>query len=139
MGPEEREARKTRPPIDEVGLTADGFHLTELWQRRMSFYPSGRPDLLTRFVIDALRVQDQVEAGHLAVSSYRMEERLPLIRAKTLVLSGSEDRFASPHVDDFVNGFPAAGYESSKEVWSRWSISFRTEFASALIEFLTDE
>lgn len=45
----DRERRKTRPPIDEVETRADGTHLTELWQRRMSFYPKNRPDLLTRF------------------------------------------------------------------------------------------
>ena len=36
---EDRERRKTRPPIDEVEEKPDGSHLTELWQRRMPFYP----------------------------------------------------------------------------------------------------
>ncbi|MFU8856559.1 MAG: alpha/beta fold hydrolase [Deferrisomatales bacterium] len=95
---EDRERRKTRPPIDEVETRPDGSHLTELWRRRRAFYPKGRSDLLTRFVRDALTVWDRVEEGHRAVNEYRMEERTPLIRAPTLVLCGTEDPFSYPRM-----------------------------------------
>jgi len=108
VGPTERDMRKTRLPIDQVTPRPDGSHLTELWQKRTGFYPDGRLDLLTRFVIDALRVLDMVENGHLAVSAYRMEERLPLVRAKTLVMAGSEDQFALPHVEDLRKRLPGS-------------------------------
>ncbi|MFI0445548.1 hypothetical protein [Actinomadura sp. 6N118] len=35
-------------------------HLTELWQRRQKHYPPGRPDLLSRFVRDALVLGDEL-------------------------------------------------------------------------------
>lgn len=95
---EDRERRKTRPPIDEVAFKEDGSHLTELWQKRMPFYPKRRPDLLTRFVLDALKVWDRVEEGHQAVNRYEMEEKTPLIEARTLVLAGTDDPFSYPRM-----------------------------------------
>lgn len=139
VGPAEREARKSRPPIDEVALRPDGSHLTELWQRRMAFYPPGRPDLLTRFVIDALRVFDEVEKGHLAVSSYRMEERLPLIRAKTLVMAGSEDRFSLPHVGDFVERLPGCRVEIVEGGMVPMVDQLPQAFAAVVTAFLAEE
>ena len=95
---EDRERRKTRPPIDEVKEKPDGAHLTELWQRRMPFYPKSMPDLLRRFVLDALKVWGDVEAGHRAVNVFRMEERVSLIKAPTLVLAGTDDPFSHPRM-----------------------------------------
>lgn len=92
----EREQRKKRSPIDAVQVRGDGSHLTELWQRRMGFYPKNRPDLLTRFVMDALRVSERVEAGHRAVNRYKMERKVSLIKAPTLIIAGAEDPFSFP-------------------------------------------
>jgi pimeloyl-ACP methyl ester carboxylesterase len=72
--------------------------LTELWQKRMPFYPKNRPDILTRFVIDALKVGDRAEEGHQAVNVYRMEEKVPLIKSPTLVVAGTEDPFSFPRM-----------------------------------------
>jgi pimeloyl-ACP methyl ester carboxylesterase len=95
---EDRERRKTRPPIDDVQPKEDGTHLAELWQRRAPFYPKNRPDLLTRFVLDALKIWGRVEEGHQAVNRYKMEEKTPLIKAPTLVLAGTEDPFSFPRM-----------------------------------------
>lgn len=95
---ENRAIRKNRPPIDEVEFNPDGSHLTELWQRRMPFYPKDQPDLLTRFVTDALKIFDRVEEGHRAVNRYKMEIKTPLIQAPTLVLAGSADPFSYPKI-----------------------------------------
>ena len=95
---DDRKRRKTRPPIDEVEFKEDGSHLTELWQKRMPFYPTNRPDLLTRFVIDALKAGNRAEEGHQAVSEYRMEDKTPLIKSPTLVVAGTEDPFSFPRM-----------------------------------------
>ncbi len=95
---EDRERRQSRPPIDEVEERENGSHLTELWQRRLGFYPQGRPDLLTRFVVDALRAGDKMEEGHRAVSAYRMETKVSLIRCPTLLVCGTEDPFSYPRM-----------------------------------------
>ena len=93
---EDREKRKGKPAIDEVKFKEDGSHLTELWQKRMPFYPKNRPDLFTRLVIDALKVGEGMEEGHRAVSRYRMEEKVQQIKTPTLVLGGSADPFSFP-------------------------------------------
>jgi pimeloyl-ACP methyl ester carboxylesterase len=91
-----RAARAHRPAVDAVGQRDDGTHLTELWRRRQSFYPSGRPDLLNRFVRDALAVWPEVEHGHAAVSAYRMEDRTGLVQCPTLCIGAGADPHSFP-------------------------------------------
>jgi pimeloyl-ACP methyl ester carboxylesterase len=95
---EDRERKEDRPPIDEVQFKEDGSHLKELWQRRVGFYPENRPDLLLRYVVDALKAGEGMENGHRAVSRYRMEEKTPLIEAATLVMAGAGDPFSYPRM-----------------------------------------
>lgn len=85
-----------RPPIDHVESAADGAHLGELWAHRRDFYHPGEERFLDAFVADALGVVDHVEAGHHAVNSYRMEERLPLVTARARLLCGAEDEYSRP-------------------------------------------
>ena len=56
--------------LSEAGIEP----FSELWQRRMPFYPNDRSDILTRFVLDALKVNDRMEEGHRAVNIYKMED-----------------------------------------------------------------
>lgn len=82
--------------VDDVATDADGNHLTGLWQLRQPYYPAGRPDLLERFVRDALAV-DPAE-GHRACARYRMEDRVGLVTAPVLLIGASADPFAYPNV-----------------------------------------
>ena len=105
-----RARRAGHPPIDLVEVSADGSHLTELWQRRQGFYPPGRPDLLTRFVRDALVLGSDVEKGHRAVGAYRMEERVSRLRCPVLLIGASGDPYAFPDLQ------PLAGALGGPEV-----------------------
>ncbi|MGJ7503023.1 alpha/beta fold hydrolase [Variovorax sp. ZT5P49] len=102
-----RKARAQRPPIDEVAPSEDGSHLAALWQKRQSFYPLGRPDLLEAFVLDALKVE-RVEEGHRAVASYRMEERIGRVTQPTLIVRATADPFAAPHAEELQHYLPQA-------------------------------
>lgn len=104
----DRERRKHRPPIDEVELHEHGHHLAELWGRRKGFYPAGRHDLLTRFVIDALRAGERAEEGHRAVNAYRMEDKLGRIRCPTLLVCGTEDPFSYPRLSVLAAKLPGS-------------------------------
>jgi pimeloyl-ACP methyl ester carboxylesterase len=84
------------PSIDKVSFSPDGSHLAELWRKRQPYYPADRPDLLHRLIIDALRVFDQVEDGHIAVDTFHMEDLLPRITCPTLLMCGTEDWAAFP-------------------------------------------
>ena len=101
-----RAARAARPPIDHVEPSADGSHLMALWQKRQAFYPAGRPDLLEAFVCDALKADGDVEGGHRAVASYRMEDRIARVRARTLLIRAPQDPFAAPHAAELLQHLP---------------------------------
>lgn len=103
-----RVARAQRPPIDAVEPSPDGTHLAELWQKRQGFYPPERPDLLQAFVLDALKVQGDVEGGHRAVARYEMEGKVARLQAPTLLVHAPNDPFASPHTAEWRHLLPQA-------------------------------
>lgn len=103
-----RERVSLAPPIDHVEVHEDGSHLAALWARRAAFYPSDRPDLVNRFIADALRVIDRVEEGHQAVNRYRMEERIASVTARTLVVCGELDSYSLPDIPRFLDDLDGA-------------------------------
>ena len=103
-----RHARAGRPAIDAVAPSDDGSHLAALWQKRKPFYPRGRPELLQAFVADALKAGGDVEAGHRAVASYRMEDRIGALKMPTLIVHATDDPFAAPHLAEWRHLLPAA-------------------------------
>lgn len=104
----EARQRRRRRPRTPVSDQMDGSHLLELWHRRQDFYPADRPDLLSRYVRDALILGADVERGHDAVSAYRMEERIGLIRCPVLCLGASADPFAFPELERLAGQLPTA-------------------------------
>lgn len=137
VGPVERVERKTRPPIDLVRPRPDGSHLQELWNKRVPYYPSGRPDLIARLVADGLRVLDRIEEGHYAITAYPMEDRLPLIQTAVLILEGSTDPFSFPDMDRLAAALP----DSSTCVIEGAGVPLPEQcpeaFAHAVVEFLS--
>ncbi|MGH7263576.1 MAG: alpha/beta fold hydrolase [Candidatus Rokuibacteriota bacterium] len=105
----ERERRKGRPlRVDHVEFQPDGSHLVELWRGRQAFYPKDRPDLLTRFVLDALKAGEKLLEGHRACAAYRMEEKLGKIRCPTLVVCGTDDPFSFPAMARLAAAIPGS-------------------------------
>lgn len=108
---DERAAALAGPGIDDVQERADGSHLTEMWSRRAGFYPPNLPDLLNRFVADALRVGDRAEEGHRAVNRYAAPDRVEELRqagVPVLVLAGTSDPFAYPMLTRWREALPDA-------------------------------
>lgn len=133
---EDREQRKSRPPIDEVGFKKDGSHLTQLWQKRMAFYPKNRPDLLMRLVIDILKVGERMEEGHRAVGSYSMEEKTPLIKAPTLVLAGTMDPFSFPRMRPLAHSIKGSKTATIEGGMVPMPDQMPEKFAKAVMDFL---
>lgn len=79
--------------IDDAPTASDGSHLTTWWAQRAPYYPAERPDLLDRFVRDALAPDVDPLEGHLACTRYLMEDRIDSVSAPTLVLGAAEDPF----------------------------------------------
>jgi pimeloyl-ACP methyl ester carboxylesterase len=108
---DERAAALAGPGIDDVAERPDGAHLTELWRRRLAFYPADRSDLLRRFVADALRVGSRAEEGHRAVNRYAAPERAEELRRTglpVLILAGAADPFAFPMLGRWREVLPDA-------------------------------
>lgn len=97
-----RRSVRERPPIDHVRMDPSGSHLGALWDRRRDFYAPGQERFLGRYVADALEVLDRVEEGHVRVNEYRMEDRLSLVRARTLVVCGADDSYSLPDVPALI-------------------------------------
>lgn len=104
------EARKSaagHPVIDAVTVEADGSHLTQLWRNRAPYYPPGRPDLLARFVRDALAAGEGAVEGHLAGQEYPIEIRSLFVKCPVLCIGASADPFTfddlRPVADRFVD------------------------------------
>jgi pimeloyl-ACP methyl ester carboxylesterase len=96
-----------KPPVDDVEYKLDGTHLVELWSMRAPFYPKDT-GLLNRFIVDALKAGDRAGGGHLTVARYAMEDKLPLIKAPTLIISPTEDPFAAPEAEKLRPHLPGA-------------------------------
>jgi pimeloyl-ACP methyl ester carboxylesterase len=101
------EAARARPhtAIDDVGFDADGGHLVRLWGKRAPYYPADRPDLMTRFVRDALAAGDGAVEGHLACYRYPVEKRSTQVTCPVLCIGAAADPFAFPHLGDVAAGF----------------------------------
>jgi pimeloyl-ACP methyl ester carboxylesterase len=107
-GDRDRRHRTGGHRVDHVEAKPDGAHLAELWQIRQRFYPKERPDLLTRFVADALRAGEKIREGHGACGRYRMEEKIGRVRCPTLVTCGTEDPFSYPQAELVARHIPGS-------------------------------
>lgn len=127
-------AARTGPGVDEVEVREDGGHLSDLWRGRAAFYPAGRPDILNRFVADALRVADP-QVGHQAVARYEMETRLPRIGAKVLVIGHDADPHAFPAMRPLAQ---ALGAETATVAGGMVPLELTASaFAKTLVAWLT--
>jgi pimeloyl-ACP methyl ester carboxylesterase len=103
-----RAAHRNGGVVDEVERDPAGGHLTRLWHFREPYYPEERPDLLDRFVRDALAPGVDPAEGHRACARYRMDERIGTVVAPTLLLHATADPFASPAIPALLGHLTAA-------------------------------
>ncbi|GAB7006768.1 alpha/beta hydrolase [Nocardioides sp. AN3] len=94
--------------VDVAPVQEDGSHLTVLWGKRYPLYPSGRPDILNRYIRDALAPQVDPAEGHLACARYVMEDRVELVKAPVLLLANTADPVSYPHTDRVAGAYPNA-------------------------------
>jgi pimeloyl-ACP methyl ester carboxylesterase len=133
---ERRNEILTRPPVDKVEPKQDGSHLTEMWQIRMAFYPKNRPDLLTRFVTDALKAKENIEVGHRSVAFYPVPDKLPKIVAPTLAICGRDDPYSFPDLKKIGNGIRSSEVIEVPGGMVPMVDQMPDEFSRIVIEFL---
>lgn len=123
-------------PIDDVSPDADGLHLLRLWQGRQPFYPSGRTDLLDRFIVDALRAGGMAVEGHRIVNRYRMEDRIGLVRAPTLVIAATDDPHAFPSARPVAAAIRSAQIKEIVGGTVPLPDAMPAEFSAAILSFI---
>jgi pimeloyl-ACP methyl ester carboxylesterase len=133
-----RRRHQGAPSIDGVARSPDGSHVLQLWRQRQPHYPDGRPDLLERFLVDALRAGERTEEGHAAVARYRMEERLPLLRCPVLLIGATEDPFAHPHLAQLAARIPGSRTTEIRGGRIPLPDQCPEAFAAAVLGFLED-
>jgi hypothetical protein len=94
-----REAHKDGEGVDDAITQPDGSHLVEFWAKRAPLYPQSRPDLLNRFIHDALNFGLDPVEGHLACARYVIENKISRVVSPTLVIGSGKDPYSYPQVD----------------------------------------
>jgi pimeloyl-ACP methyl ester carboxylesterase len=85
---------RERPSVFNFGreeIGEDGSHLLELWQRYRTIMPQAKPQNLQRTILGYLLAGPKAHDGHQAVFRYKVEDRLPLLKCPTLLISGGEE------------------------------------------------
>jgi pimeloyl-ACP methyl ester carboxylesterase len=122
-------------PPDESGID-DAQDAEELRSSRASFYPSDRPDLLDRYLADALKACGLALAGHHIVGAYEMERKIASLRAPVLVIGATDDPYAYPQFARMKRALPTA--DSAEIVGGMVPLpdGWPAEFAEAVADFL---
>ena len=132
-----RAAAHGKSIIDDVTPRADGGHIAELWAMRQPFYPGDRPDLLERFLVDALKTGPRAAEGHRMVDRYEMEKRLPLVRCPTLVIAPTADPHAHPHAPKVAGAIRGSALVEIANGMVPLPDQMPQEFAAVVHRFLT--
>jgi pimeloyl-ACP methyl ester carboxylesterase len=128
------------PSIDKVEAKDDGSHLAELYRKRQHYYPPDRPDLLHRLVLDCLKAGlERCEEGHDAVNSFTIEEPLQNVRARTLLLCGTDDWAAYPEQDKLASYLPGCERVEIEGAGVPLPDHMPEAFARAVLAFLDRE
>jgi pimeloyl-ACP methyl ester carboxylesterase len=131
-----RDHHSRSTPVDTVVPDPDGNHLVQLWHGRQPFYPAGDTALLNRFLIDALRAGSMAAEGHRVVNRYRMEDRISLVRAPTLIIAATDDPHAYPATPRIAEAIPGAEVVEIAGGTVPLPDAMPAEFSRAILDFL---
>jgi pimeloyl-ACP methyl ester carboxylesterase len=119
--------------VDESSVD-QGEDAESLRASRADFYPADRPDLLDRYVADALRAGDLRRRGHHIVAAYQMD--VSPLTMPVLLIGADADPYAFPQLERMAAALPHAetavidgGMVPLPDGWPE-------EFAGAVADFL---
>jgi pimeloyl-ACP methyl ester carboxylesterase len=127
-------AYRAQPP-DESGVDA-AEDAEGLRRSRAGFYPAERPDLLDRYVSDALKAGPLAQMGHRAVGSYEMDRALAGLEMPTLLIGATEDPFAHPQLAALQGALPHAEVTEIVGGMVPLPDGWPEAFAEAVVDFL---
>jgi pimeloyl-ACP methyl ester carboxylesterase len=127
-------ARRTAPP-DESSVDA-GEDAESLRGSRAGFYPEDRPELLDRYVTDALRAGPLARAGHHIVGAYEMEHAIGKLTMPVLLIGATADPYAYPELPRLRAALPHAEVAEIEGGMVPLPDGWPDEFAAAVVDFL---
>jgi pimeloyl-ACP methyl ester carboxylesterase len=127
-------AYRAAPP-DESGVDA-GDDAETLRQSRAGFYPQDRPDLLDRYVADALNAGSLRLRGHHVVGSYAMDDRIPRLTMPVLLIGADADPYAFPQLERMQAALPHAASRVIEGGMVPLPDGWPEPFATAVVDFL---
>jgi pimeloyl-ACP methyl ester carboxylesterase len=101
---------------------------------RAGFYPADRPDLLDRYVADALRAGPLARLGHHVVASYQMD--VSRLRMPVLLIGADADPYAFPQLERMAAALPHAETVVIEGGMVPLPDGWPEEFAGAVADFL---
>lgn len=127
-------AYRATPP-DESGVDA-AQNAEGLRRSRAGFYPAGRPDLLDRYVADALRALPLVLHGHRAVGDYEMEAAIGRLTMPLLLIGADADPYAYPQLERMWTALAHAEVKVISGGMVPLPDGWPEQFAAAVADFL---
>src|SRR3954453_10485880 len=124
-------------PPDESSVDA-GDDADSLRASRAGFYPADRPDLLDRYVSDALNAGPLARAGHHVVASYEMEHALDKLTMPVLLVGATADPYAHPQLARWRSALAHARLVEIEGGMVPLPDGWPEEFAGAVLDFLED-
>ncbi len=103
---------------------------------RAGFYPEGRPELLDRYVMDAMRAGPLAQKGHRVVASYGMDGKLAPLTMPVLLIGADEDPYAYPDLEPMARALPHAERIVIRGGMVALPDGWPSEFAGAVAGFL---
>jgi pimeloyl-ACP methyl ester carboxylesterase len=97
---------RDQPPGEsgvDAAEDADGLSRSRAW-----FYPHDRPDLLDRYVADALRAGPLARLGHTVVGAFEMDGKISRLTMPVLLIGADHDPFAYPQLERMKRALPGA-------------------------------
>jgi pimeloyl-ACP methyl ester carboxylesterase len=127
-------AYRATPP-DESGVDA-GEDADALRASRAGFYPAERPDLLDRYVVDALRAGSLRRQGHHVVGAYEMDEPITRLTMPVLLIGADRDPYAFAQLERLEAALPQASAKVIEGGMVPLPDGWPHEFAGAVADFL---
>jgi pimeloyl-ACP methyl ester carboxylesterase len=127
-------AYRATPP-DESGVDV-GEDADTLRRSRAGFYPADRPELLDRYVEDALRAGPLARDGHGVVGAYEMDEPVTRLRMPVLLIGADRDPYAFGQLERLRAALPDASVAVIEGGMVPLPDGWPGQFAEAVLPFL---
>jgi pimeloyl-ACP methyl ester carboxylesterase len=116
----------------DAGEDAEALRNSRAW-----FYPPDRPDLLDRYVADALRAGPLARLGHEVVGAFEMDSRIPRLTMPVLLIGADRDPFAYPQLVPWQRAVPGATVAVIRGGMVPLPDGWPEEFAQLVGDFVT--